>query len=47
MLSAFILTKHSYPAMLLAEQLAHQRFVLLNPLVLEEGPLKFPNAHDG
>ena len=42
MLSAFILSEHSYPAMLLAEQLVHQRFVLSNPLVLGEGPLKCP-----
>ena len=31
-----------YPAMLQAEQLAHQRFVPLNPLVLERKPLKSP-----
>ena len=42
MLSALIPSKHSYPAMLLAEQLAHQRFVLLGPLVLEETLLKYP-----
>ena len=28
--------------MLLAEQLVHQRFVQLGPLVLESGPRKFP-----
>jgi len=39
--SAVITTKHSYPAMLLAEQLVHQRFVHLGPLVLETSPLKF------
>ena len=41
MLSAFIQTERSYPAMPLAGQLVHQRFVLLGPLVLEKGPLKF------
>ena len=41
MLSALILTVHSYPAMLLAEQQVHQRFVQLGPLVLESDPLKF------
>ena len=34
MLSAFIRSKRSYPAMLLTEQLAHQRFILPGPLVL-------------
>ena len=33
MLSALITTEHSYPAMLLAEQLVHQRFVHPGPLV--------------
>ena len=42
MLSVLISSKHSYPAMLLAEQLVHQRFVQLGPLVLESGLLKFP-----
>ena len=42
MLSAIILSKHSYPAMLLAEQLVHQRFVHSGPLVLRIAPLKFP-----
>ena len=41
MLSALISTVHSYPAMPLAEQQVHQRFVRLGPLVLESGPLKF------
>ena len=41
MLSALILSERSYPAVLLAEQLVHQRFVQLGPLVLESGPLKF------
>ena len=34
MLSAVITTEHSYPAMLLAEQLVHQRFVHPGPLVM-------------
>ena len=42
MLSVLISSKHSYPAMHLAAQLVHQRFVQLGPLVLESGPLKFP-----
>jgi hypothetical protein len=40
MLSAVILSRHSYPAMLLAEQLADQRSVQLGPLVLESNLLK-------
>ena len=40
MLSALILTQRSYPAMLLAEQLAHQRLVHPSPLVLGTTPLK-------
>jgi hypothetical protein len=47
MLSALITTRHSYPAVLLAEQLEHQRSVPLDPLVLERAPLKSPNAHNG
>ena len=42
MLSAFISSIHSYPAVLLAEQLVHQRYVHPGPLVLRTGPLKFP-----
>src|SRR5574343_999817 len=42
MLSAFIPSTHSYPAMLLAEQLVHQRSVHPGPLVLRTAPLKFP-----
>lgn len=42
MLSALILTTRSYPAMLLAEQLVHQRCVHPGPLVLRTAPLKFP-----
>ena len=41
MLSALILSQRSYPAMLLAEQLVHQRLVQLGPLVLESDPRKF------
>src|SRR5678810_829484 len=42
MLSAFIPSRLSYPAMLLAEQLVHQRSVHPGPLVLSTAPLKFP-----
>ncbi len=42
MLSAFISSIHSYPAMLLAEQLVHQRYVHPGPLVLRTAPIKFP-----
>ena len=42
MLSAVILTEHSYPAVPLAGQLAHQRSVRPNPLVLGTNPLKYP-----
>ncbi len=41
MLSAVIPAKRGYPAMLLAEHLAHQRFVHSGPLVLGAAPLKF------
>ena len=41
MLSAFILSVLSYPAVPLARQLEHQRDVLLNPLVLKKNLLKF------
>ena len=40
MLSAVIHSRHSYPAMLLAEQLVHQRSVLEGPLVLSKDLLK-------
>ena len=40
MLSVLILTKRSYSAVLLAEQLIHQRFVQIGPLVLDSSPLK-------
>ena len=42
MLSAFIQSEHSYPAMLLAEQPVHQRFVHSGPLVLGTDPFKTP-----
>src|SRR6266403_5471325 len=42
MLSALILSEHSYPALLLTEQLEHQRFVRPGPLVLRLEPLKYP-----
>ena len=42
MLSALILSEHSYPALLLTEQLEHQRFVRPGPLVLRSEPLNSP-----
>ena len=42
MLSVLIQSEHSYPAMPLARQLAHQRFVLSNPLVLGKSLLSHP-----
>ncbi len=42
MLSAVTQTKRSYPAVLLLEQLVHQRLVQLGPLVLESTLLNFP-----
>src|ERR1700684_4341878 len=42
MLSAVIPSKRSQPAVLLAEQLAHQRFVRPGPLVLGTALLKTP-----
>src|SRR6266852_2678629 len=42
MLSALILSEHSYPELLLTEQLEHQRFVRPGPLVLRSEPLKSP-----
>ena len=42
MLSALILSVHSYPAMLLAEQLEHQRYVNPGPLVLKIDLFKLP-----
>ena len=42
MLSAVILSVHSYPAMLLAQQPVHQRYVHPGPLVLGAAPLKSP-----
>ena len=40
--SAVITSERSQPAVLLAEQLAHQRFVHPGPLVLGTDPLKTP-----
>src|SRR5574344_1045487 len=42
MLSAFILSMGSYPAMLLAEQPIYRSIVQPNPLVLRTGPFKLP-----
>src|SRR5262252_151231 len=42
MLSAVISSAHSYPAMRLASQPVHQRFVHSGPLVLGAAPLKRP-----
>ena len=42
MLSAVIPSERSQPAVLLAEQLAHQRFVRPGPLVLGTALLKVP-----
>ena len=42
MLSAVIPSEHSYPAMPLARQQEHQRFVHPGPLVLGTTPLKSP-----
>ena len=43
MLSAVITARLGYPAMLLAEQPAHQRSVHPGPLVLGTAPLKIPS----
>ena len=40
--SAVILSDHSYPALLLAEQLKHQRLLIPGPLVLRNAPVKYP-----
>ena len=42
MLSAVIRSELSYPAMPLARQLEHHRFVHPGPLVLGTAPLKYP-----
>src|SRR5579885_368989 len=42
MRSAFIPSIHSYPAVPLARQLVHQRYVHPGPLVLRTDPLNFP-----
>ena len=44
MLSALIRTERSYPAMPLAGQLVHQRFVRPGPLVLGKGFLSYQRA---
>ena len=40
--SAVIPSILSHPALLLAEQLVHQRYVHLGPLVLKTNPFKYP-----
>ena len=40
--SAFIPSVHNYPAVPLARQLVHQRYVHPGPLVLRTAPLKYP-----
>ena len=42
MLSAFIPSRHSYPALQLASQPVHQRSVHSGPLVLGTEPRKYP-----
>ena len=42
MLSALIPSERGYPALHLAVQPVHRRFVHIGPLVLNAGPLKFP-----
>src|SRR5437868_15118770 len=42
MLSALILSEHSYPALRLTSQPEHQRLVIPGPLVLRNEPLKYP-----
>ena len=42
MLSAVIPSVHSYPALRLAPQPVHQRYVHPGPLVLRAAPLKYP-----
>ena len=42
MLSALILSQHSYPAVPLTRQPVHQRLVQPGPLVLRSEPLKLP-----
>ena len=44
MLSAVIPSVLSYPAVLLAEQLVHQRYVHPGPLVLGAAPFKYPTT---
>ena len=42
MLSAFIISVRGYPAVPLAEQPMHRRYVRPGPLVLRSTPLKYP-----
>ena len=42
MLSALILSQHSYPALPLTRQQEHQRLVIPGPLVLRNDPVKYP-----
>ena len=42
MLSALILSQHSYPTLHLTTQLEHQRLVIPGPLVLRNDPFKYP-----
>src|SRR5574344_1707014 len=42
MLSALILSRHSYPTMQLTPQSEHQRSVIPGPLVLRNVPIKYP-----
>ena len=42
MLSAFIRSEHSYPAVPRTRQQVHQRLVRPNPLVLGSNPLRYP-----
>ena len=42
MLSALILSEHSYPALPLTRQLEHWRSVVSGPLVLGNHPIKYP-----
>ena len=44
MLSAVIPSERRYPAVPLAGQLVHKRFVHFGPLVLKAGPLKHPTT---
>ena len=45
MLSAVIYSVRSYPAVPLARQQVHHRYVQLGPLVLKSDPLNILNTH--